>query len=174
MRVYKLYRFDTYRKGYGGRGLTIREFYVMSETPKGWWINVDGKKTWISKTAKKRYAYPTREEALESFRCRKTAFVKHAQNMLEVAKTDLKIAGTLDYTDPKKYQDFFRVSVIQEYDSDEESIAVTHVDPALGYRKIRREKTYFLKNFGLSLYEVLYEPQLDCSFWHRTHSGLYY
>lgn len=51
-----------------------RRFKVISETPCGYWINLfesfDDKK-WVSKTAKKRYAYPTIEEARISFKARK-------------------------------------------------------------------------------------------------------
>lgn len=51
--------------------LKISEYVVIRETPKGYWIGVKGFSSfwskWVSKTARKRYAYPTREEALNNF-----------------------------------------------------------------------------------------------------------
>jgi hypothetical protein len=50
------------------------EFILDKETPKGYWIvpfPYGGKRKWISKTAKKRYAYPTKSEALGSLLRRK-------------------------------------------------------------------------------------------------------
>jgi hypothetical protein len=45
-------------------------YCLIKETPKGHWIqygtrnNLKGPKKWVSKTSKKRFAYPTKEEAL--------------------------------------------------------------------------------------------------------------
>lgn len=51
----------------------LRTFNLFKETDKGFWIgygNSDGVNSplkWVSKTATKRFAYPTKEEALENF-----------------------------------------------------------------------------------------------------------
>lgn len=50
------------------------EFILIKETKKGYWIktrSISQPKKWVSKTAKKRFAYPTKKEALESFEARK-------------------------------------------------------------------------------------------------------
>lgn len=60
------------------------EYRLDRVTPKGYWIKAlrwssNGKqKVWISKTGKKRHAYPTRKEALESFLIR----ARHRKNHL--------------------------------------------------------------------------------------------
>jgi len=45
---------------------------------------------WVSKTARKRYAYPTPEEALESLRARKRAQIRHATKMQDIANATLR------------------------------------------------------------------------------------
>lgn len=54
--------------------LVLMEFNLHKETPKGYWIGYGNltegyrsSSTWVSKTSKKRYAYPTKEEALNNF-----------------------------------------------------------------------------------------------------------
>lgn len=56
-----------------------RTFSLIKETPCGYWIGAYGdvfswdiKKRWVSKTARKRYAYPTKEEAMNNFIKRKS------------------------------------------------------------------------------------------------------
>jgi len=55
-------------------GIWCREYRLKKETPKGYWIvNAEGveyDRKWVSKTTKKRYAYPTRREAMDSFLAR--------------------------------------------------------------------------------------------------------
>lgn len=46
------------------------EYKLVRETAKGWWIShsgYDNGKFWVSKTARKRYAYPSKDEALSAF-----------------------------------------------------------------------------------------------------------
>ena len=75
--------------------------YLVKETPKGYWISYDHnykeevpwmKKRWVSKTTRKRYAYPTKEEALENYKARKNRQIKILKSRLEVA---LKISYEL-------------------------------------------------------------------------------
>lgn len=55
--------------------LTLYTYNLHKETPKGYWIgyglhcpdNLRSNSIWVSKTAKKRYAYPTKEEALNNY-----------------------------------------------------------------------------------------------------------
>jgi hypothetical protein len=74
----KLYRYEDQTRsslgdedGYGAFSRTeilLRSFLVEKETPCGYWIPY---KKWVSKTARRRYAYPTKEEAWGSFKARK-------------------------------------------------------------------------------------------------------
>jgi hypothetical protein len=72
--------------------LQLIEFKLHSETPKGHWIGIwGGKDTWVSKTSKKRYAHPSKDEALQSYVARKKAFVRHSKNRLRRAEEDLAL-----------------------------------------------------------------------------------
>ena len=63
--------------------LELREYNLWKETPKGYWIgygkseklNSGGK--WVSKTARKRFAYPTKKEALINF-------IKRSEKRVEI------------------------------------------------------------------------------------------
>lgn len=83
-------------------------YEVIKETPCGYWISdykhhdpdkaIRNKYTWtkwVSKDGKKRYAYPTREEALHSFIIRKHRQIGHAERHLDFAKQSLKQAEHL-------------------------------------------------------------------------------
>ena len=67
-------------------------YYLIKETPCGYWISLSPKlssiynKRWISKTSRKRFAYPTRIEAQESFKARKKRQIKILSAQLERAK----------------------------------------------------------------------------------------
>ena len=52
--------------------LELSTYILSKETEKGYWIKIKNWDThlfqkWVSKTSRKRFAYPTKEEALESF-----------------------------------------------------------------------------------------------------------
>jgi len=81
-------------------------FYLVRETPCGWWIHDHpnyngiepqyreyyGKPRWVSKTARKRHAYPTRAEALENFKARKRRQIEILEHRLRCARAALEIA----------------------------------------------------------------------------------
>ncbi len=76
------------------------EFALVRETPNGWWIkNAPGhygildKPKWVSKTSRKRYAYPTKEEAMANFRARKTRQIEILRYRLDRAIRALEKAG---------------------------------------------------------------------------------
>jgi hypothetical protein len=52
----------------------------------------DDRKRWVSKTSRKRFAYPTLKEALHNFRARKNRQISILTHRLERAKTALNIA----------------------------------------------------------------------------------
>lgn len=79
------YRFEDYRvsggindfgepEGPGHTEIRMREFQVTKHTPKGVWLHGagwDGGKKFVLRDARKRYACPTVDEAMESFLARK-------------------------------------------------------------------------------------------------------
>ena len=76
----------------------LKEFVSEKETPKGYWIRplVGGyfgiREKWIPKVSRKRYAYPTKEEALESFILRKKRQIQYLKNQLYFAEETKRIA----------------------------------------------------------------------------------
>jgi hypothetical protein len=78
-----------------------RKFEVIKETPCGYWIRLyesfDDKK-WVSKVAKKRFAYPSRSEALTNFKARKRRQMEILQAQLNQATAALRWADpTCEY-----------------------------------------------------------------------------
>ena len=89
----KCYRYDDVSYESGPK-IILSTFKVIKETPCGWWIiqqwgdwcTPDEDKRWVSKIARKRYAYPTKEEAMISFTARKTrqlSFLKAQTSYVE-------------------------------------------------------------------------------------------
>jgi hypothetical protein len=78
-------------------------YNLHKETPKGYWIGygrpIEGelrsKSTWVSKTAKKRYAYPTKEEALDNYIKRALRYKYLLENKLSDCKYGLNLADKL-------------------------------------------------------------------------------
>lgn len=73
--------------------LKLIKFVLIKETPKGYWIsnNITGLRLpskWVSKTGKKRYAYPTKREALESR-------IAISKRRLRFLKIDLEIVSQI-------------------------------------------------------------------------------
>lgn len=65
-------------------------FDLFKETPKGYWIgygnvapgNLRSDARWVSKTSKKRYAYPTEKEALNYF-------IKKSERQISILKRQI-------------------------------------------------------------------------------------
>lgn len=101
-----LYRYEGY-DGYATRHPV--EYCVLRETEKGYWISTGymtlgeqldllkykGPEKWVSKTGKKRFAYPTKEEAMVNYIARKKSQIKHCKNMIENAEKGLRNATGL-------------------------------------------------------------------------------
>ena len=68
--------------------IRLEEYFLIAETPKGYWIGFDKneKYKWVSKTAKKRFAYPTKKEAENNFIKRKEKHVEILEANLIIAK----------------------------------------------------------------------------------------
>ena len=81
--------------------LELNTYNLLKETPKGYWIGhgVFSKlcwKKWISKTSRKRFAYPTKKEAI-------TNYIKRTKRRIEImeygvwsCKIALDIAMTME------------------------------------------------------------------------------
>jgi hypothetical protein len=86
----------------------VREYDLLKETPKGYWVgygdlgyNKYNWKKWVSKTSKKRFAYPTKEEALVNFTKRTEKRLRILDWQLQVCKISLNIVKNTDFLNEK-------------------------------------------------------------------------
>jgi len=64
----------------------------VKETPKGYWIGDWLFKKWIPKDSKKRFAYPTKEEALNNFIIRTKKYIEIIKSRLDDSKYAIILA----------------------------------------------------------------------------------
>ena len=85
--------------------LELRTFNLWKETPKGYWIGygnfyddtkLRGHGSWVSKTAKNRFAYPTKKEAIESFIKRKESQARILSRKLWSCEISINLAKKLN------------------------------------------------------------------------------
>lgn len=69
--------------GKGSCGLTCWEYEIVKRTPKGVWIECHGEHKFVLQTARKQFALPTKELALDSFLAR-----KRSQYDIHMARAD--------------------------------------------------------------------------------------
>jgi len=93
-----LYRYDGWNMSFDGFDIQLHlsKFRIFSHTPKGVWILIEGgklqnhkwiqNKKWVSNTSRKRFAYPTKKEALESLLYRKESQIAIIERQLKIAK----------------------------------------------------------------------------------------
>ena len=97
----KFYRYHDY---HSDRKCTVHleAFELIKETKCGYWIKAFiGKKRWVSKTSKKRYAYPTKKEAAYNFLRRKQMQRIYAErNMDRVKKAEHMAMKLVEETNP--------------------------------------------------------------------------
>lgn len=87
--------------------LELRTYNLHKETPKGYWIGhgfyaphmLRGNSTWVSKTAVKRYAYPTKEEALTNYIKRTERRIRILKSQLQLVEIGLGIAIAMQKTE---------------------------------------------------------------------------
>jgi hypothetical protein len=72
----------------------LNEFYLKKETAKGYWIS-DYPSRWVSKTSRKRFAYPSKEEAQINLIMRTKRRIRILTHQLEVAKQGLTLIREL-------------------------------------------------------------------------------
>jgi len=92
---------DEYFESHGITKLDLHEYNLYKETPKGYWIGygvigmLHSKGKWVSKTSRKRYAYPTREDALVNYIKRTERHMCFLNEKLRQCKEGIKIAKQL-------------------------------------------------------------------------------
>lgn len=86
----KLYRYDAHSITIWdsnepiGVELVLTSYPINKYTPKGYWVCTNTK--WVSNSSRKRWAYPTKEEALNSYRIRNTHRIHYLERDLVIAK----------------------------------------------------------------------------------------
>jgi hypothetical protein len=93
-----LYRFHEVRWSESRLVLVKDEFKVLSKTEHGVWIDVYGNKRFVNLDARKRYACPTVQEALESFQARKKRQIRILTRQLKQAEAALTLTPENDST----------------------------------------------------------------------------
>lgn len=88
---------DYVSSGMTGIQINFDEYEITKETPKGYWIEdfIIGKK-WVSKTARKRFAYPTKQEALEGFIKRSERYASILSDRLNSVQRSIEIAKEME------------------------------------------------------------------------------
>ena len=86
MKFYRYVDVDIYGIGIV---IEIRDYNLIRTTEKGYWIKRHGKERWVSKNSKKRFAYPSKEQALENYVARKKRQIIILETQLNRAKTAL-------------------------------------------------------------------------------------
>lgn len=74
--------------------LELIPYQLIKETDKGYWIGFEHSiyKKWVSKTSKKRFAYPTKEEALKNFILRTKRRVEILKHQIVCSEIALDLA----------------------------------------------------------------------------------
>lgn len=75
---------------------------VIRHTKCGAWLDVYGKEKWASKTSKRKFACPTKEQAKKSFIARKKAQIRILRRKLKTAEEALEMmsSGDMPYESP--------------------------------------------------------------------------
>lgn len=100
--ISKFYRYNGINFYEGRSKVDLDIFFLIKETPKGYWIGNDWlEKKWVSGKTRKRFAYPTKKEALNSFIARKKRQIKILDSQLHNAKIYLDVAENMkeDFND---------------------------------------------------------------------------
>ncbi len=105
----KFYRYEAV--SYSGQFLPkirieLRELNLHKETPKGYWIGygfveegfLRSHSKWVSKTGLKRYAYPTKEEAMTNYLKRTEKRIAILKRQLDDTKEAYIVAQKMEVT----------------------------------------------------------------------------
>ena len=100
------YRYET--RSYGdGIKVDLCEWKLLRPTPKGFWIvpanlPMETFKKWVSKESKKRFAYPTKEEAQENYIKRTERRIEILEWQMDVSRQGLTKAERIFNNPPAK------------------------------------------------------------------------
>lgn len=94
---------DYISRSFPNPSLILHTYHFLKETPKGYWIGYNNfiqdklkqSAHWVSKTSIKKFAYPTKKEALESFIKRNEKRAKILSYQLETCKINISKAKQL-------------------------------------------------------------------------------
>ena len=113
----EFYRYHEWHQtvGFGGHTvhIDVEEFTLVKETPKGYWIkhkwdHFNDHKRWVSKTARKRHAYPAKDEAWVNFKARKSKQQKILKNQL--SRVEATCNHIKDMDNPPEKQEWVTVN----------------------------------------------------------------
>lgn len=91
--LYRVTDQGVYHGHFGSSGKIIyKEFTVIRKTLKGVWVKDWKKERWVSNSGKKRFAYPTKAEALFAYTKRKEREILILNSRLNYVKRCLKTA----------------------------------------------------------------------------------
>lgn len=77
--------------------LKLRTYTLIEETPKGYWIGIGTFKfKWIPKSSRRRYAFPTKEEALISYKKRTSKRIGILKHHISLCNTGLTRADEIE------------------------------------------------------------------------------
>jgi hypothetical protein len=88
----KLYRIWSSVQSFNGPHLAAQEYDIIKTTPCGVWIRVGPDKKFVLSDSHKRFAYPTLEEAKESFIARKRKYLQILEGKTYEARQDIEVA----------------------------------------------------------------------------------
>lgn len=95
---YELRTTISFEDTFSTHNLILEKYTLIKETEKGYWICYGspiffhGRGKWIPKESKKRFAYPTKEEALKSYIARTKRRINYLTSDLETARLGLSLA----------------------------------------------------------------------------------
>ena len=90
----KHYRYERHYPFYESDKKVIKlfEFETVRETPSGYWLKMPCRKEkFVLKDSKRRYAYPTKKEAFNSFKIRTLKSKNYAERDLDNAKCFIEL-----------------------------------------------------------------------------------
>ena len=98
-----VYRYDYIRTGHLDEfenvssiiSLNLARYNVLKITPKGYWVDDFGHRRFIRASGKKKFAHPSRLEALNDFLYRKNLQKKHLKRTLKEVDCALNIGEDL-------------------------------------------------------------------------------
>jgi len=101
----KLYRYITSDEpsvlpGFPKVDVVLLSFNVVKTTPGGFWIMVGNTRKWVSNNCRKRFAYPTLEDAMQNYQKRTDKYRRILSYRIKVLERALKLAEEGNIIEP--------------------------------------------------------------------------